>query len=361
MSERIARQSAFTVNGRKRENIRYVDGQVSERYFDEEGRLILETHEVAAAGLRLKAESRFGHWEETYRAAHGPADRDAYETARQPWPDMPLARPPETPPYPRLRDRVMLGNHRRDTWQISDHGIRVEEIAGNGQRLGASETDKRPDGVTVSRQLDAELDLRSEKFRSPDNRLTVEFHYDRGLISGVFCFAAASLISSRRYEKERVRYPGMPPVGPGQTDGDATLKLLLKEERQARRERNCAASPDPAIAAQRDAFCQAILDDGAPVEAFGWMTGRRNTLGERDRTASRRLMDRLASCGPEAVYACEREELDAGAWSAASLVVRLPQDRESRRKLFAFAEKLAEKQGFEDGADHGQSLLFLRM
>jgi|WetSurMetagenome_2_1015567.scaffolds.fasta_scaffold582518_1 hypothetical protein len=174
-------------------------------------------------------------------------------------------------------------------------------------------------------------------------------------------FCTRRLVSRRTYEKARTRYTDMPAAeGTLEDSGSQLLKAVAKERRQ----RNTQAKqhrPDPDEARKNDAFCSTVMNKGKREEAVQWIRTRDHTLGERDWSNSKRLVDRLSAHGCVHIYACEIDTYEESFENAGYLVVELPPGAASRSKILKFIGRLAGEEGYNGPFDNGQKYAYVKL
>ncbi len=122
---------------------------------------------------------------------------------------------------------------------------------------------------------------------------------------------------------------------------------------------------------ENDSQWEKLATASNAMEAREWLkTGPKRgfalvTLGEMDSTEdSLALVDEAYSAGAVRVTAIEIDDYPdfmGGAQNTGRLVITLPDSQSKRDKFFAWAGKIAEKQGFDATIDDGQRYLFVML
>ena len=106
-----------------------------------------------------------------------------------------------------------------------------------------------------------------------------------------------------------------------------------------------------------DSICKEILETGGPQEVSKWIHEGNNTLGELGRDESLSLADAIYKAGVSHVYAIEIHKYERGS-NTGKLIIELSDDAAARKRVFAWAAKIAHEQGFDPDRDVGQRYVF---
>lgn len=116
-------------------------------------------------------------------------------------------------------------------------------------------------------------------------------------------------------------------------------------------------------------FIRERLEDpnSKKAEALTWLeeSGGRNTLGELSTTEESVALIREAyNAGAEEILAIEIDEYDEDDGlheNTGKLIVRVPQDPATRKRVFQWCTRRAEEQGYEGEKDEGQAHIFVSL
>ncbi len=230
--------------------------------------------------------------------------------------------------------------------------------------------------IRMSKPLESEkLASGKEIFRdfAPDGSLAREQHSYRLIDIGItYVFSEGSkieesyfykkkLVGRRTYEKALAKYPDMPAPDTGMKDwGTDVLRAAAKESKEHNLESN-QHQVNPDDARDSDNFCEERLQDGKTEDAIKWIKTRGHTLGERDRAASRRLVERLALAGCVKIWACEIDTYEDGTENTGHLVVKLPKAKAVRAKVLKMMDQLARDTGYSGPFDDGQQYAYVKL
>ena len=143
-------------------------------------------------------------------------------------------------------------------------------------------------------------------------------------------FGGKGLISRRTYEKRRINYEDMPVADSTLKDGIARLRKIVREERRQRNEQPKQRLPNPEEALKNDEFCSSVMAKGKREDAVQWIQTKSHTLGERNWSSSKRLLERLTALGCVQIHACEIDNCGDSDENAGHLVVELPTTKDDR-------------------------------
>ncbi|QDT68484.1 hypothetical protein MalM25_14060 [Planctomycetes bacterium MalM25] len=120
-------------------------------------------------------------------------------------------------------------------------------------------------------------------------------------------------------------------------------------------------SSDPG---SNDAFCEQVLNEGASAEAREWFqtgdkAGEVRTIYEFNNEMTREIIDELYELGAMTVTAADIDAEPGVYASTDVLIVTLPEDSASRRKLFRYESRQSSFLGLGGMWDRGQKYLFL--
>ncbi|MGD0060148.1 MAG: hypothetical protein ABSD58_12100 [Verrucomicrobiia bacterium] len=171
-------------------------------------------------------------------------------------------------------------------------------------------------------------------------------------------FVKSRLVSRRSYENARSAYTDMPPSDGSLEDGCAEL---LSKERRRRSVEAKRRRLDADQARKNDAFCSGVMHKGRKEDAIQWIQTRSHTLGEREWSSSKRLVDRLAALGCVNIYACEIDIYEGSLENTGHLVVELPTAAAARGKIFKMIDRLARETGYDGPLDDGQRYAYVKL
>lgn len=122
-------------------------------------------------------------------------------------------------------------------------------------------------------------------------------------------------------------------------------------------------APEPGSGRKQDPFCRNLLQTKTHREALEWVSESRDhdirTIGEQDPAESLKIVKRLYADGARQVSAVDLELYPGEGQSTNVLIVELPNDAESRKKLFNLEARVAASEGFDPVSDDGQHYMFL--
>lgn len=245
------------------------------------------------------------------------------------------------------------------------------------------ETEVDSNGVNISRRFeDGVLVRASHSQMSPaGKRTTVEFDENgvkiqeiHSYATDIILFIAFSgnersetyihknrLISRKTYEKVRMAFPEMPPADSSLEDQNAELLKLVGKQKKMKRSEEVKHQPDPERGKTLDDFCLKLLNGPDVADAYQWISQGHNTLGELDRTESKKLISRLKRYQCPRVAACEIEQFRPGEENTGHLVVELPKHAPERKRAIAFLGSIAQEQGFDPDPDDGQNYVYAKL
>jgi hypothetical protein len=113
-----------------------------------------------------------------------------------------------------------------------------------------------------------------------------------------------------------------------------------------------------------DEFCQQFLDDPNTREVLEWLRSKPEgelfrSLGESGSTEdSIALAQEIYDAGAVEVLAVEIDDYEEDGQNTGKLVIKLPDQADARKRVFAWANANSESQGFDPEIDTGQRYLF---
>jgi hypothetical protein len=218
-----------------------------------------------------------------------------------------------------------------------------------------------PSGKVVSRDFgpDGSLVMESHVYGLVD--IGIEYVFSAGVKVQETYFYKTRLVGRRTYEKARANYPDMPEPDTSAEDwGAELLRAAANETRQHRSEAN-RHRPNPDKARDSDSFCHQMLQQGRTEDAVEWIKTKGRTLGERDRTGSKGLVERLSAAGCVEIWACEIDTYEDGTENTGHLVVKLPEAKTMRAKVLKMIDRLARETGYGGPFDDGQQYAYIML
>jgi len=222
-------------------------------------------------------------------------------------------------------------------------------------------SEQLPSGKTIRRCFDDSGALVFEEHSYELPHIGIKFRISAGVKVSEAYFAKGRIVSRSTYEKARSAYADMPVA-------DATFKdvggWLLKAAAKERRQRSIEAKqhrPDPEKARKNDIFCSTVMDKGKREDAVEWIRIKKHTLGERNWSSSKRLVDRLLAVGCVHIYACEIDVYEGCGQGTGHLVVELPKEAEARGNILKVIDRLAAKVGYDGDFDDGQQYAYIKL
>ena len=223
------------------------------------------------------------------------------------------------------------------------------------------EYERLPSGKEITRRFAQDGSLLEESHNYGGLDIGIRYEFSAGVKVDESYFAKRRLVSRRTYEKARLAYTDMPAADGTLGDGwDKLLRGAAKERRQRSAEAK-QHSPAPDEALKSDAFCSKVMDKGKREDAVQWIQSRSHTLGERNWSSSKSLVDRLSALGCVQIYACEIDVYPGSSENTGHLVVDLPTTATTRAKIFKMIARLAGEQGYDGPFDDGQRYAYVKL
>jgi hypothetical protein len=119
--------------------------------------------------------------------------------------------------------------------------------------------------------------------------------------------------------------------------------------------------PNRDEARDSDNFCEERLQEGKTEDAVKWIKTKGHTLGERDWSGSKRLVERLSLAGCIKIWACEIDTYEDGPENTGHLVVKLPKAKAARAKVLKMIDRLARETGYSGPFDDGQQYAYVKL
>lgn len=123
------------------------------------------------------------------------------------------------------------------------------------------------------------------------------------------------------------------------------------------------AIPEPGSGKEADSFCSNILAKKNHKEARQWLNEATKsdirTIGEKNSSGSRNIVERLYNMGAVNVEAADIDRVTGYGETTNVLIVQLPDDPVKRKKLFSYEAKISSANGFDPTSDDGQKYMFL--
>jgi hypothetical protein len=120
----------------------------------------------------------------------------------------------------------------------------------------------------------------------------------------------------------------------------------------------------PSSKHKHEQLIRRLLASRKKAEALVWLTGHCKTdemiIGCKTNRASIRLVKEIYDIGAVEVLAVHiRKKLRQNSHRTGKLVVKLPSDAKSRKRIFDWCRRQGDAIGFSPDPDHGESHLFL--
>jgi len=203
-----------------------------------------------------------------------------------------------------------------------------------------------PSGKTIFRHFGEDGSLIEETHGYGMLDIAVKYTFEAGIKTHETYFVKRRVASRRTYEKARGDYVDMPAADTTLEDiGAQMLRAVAKERRQRSLEAKQHV-PDVDEARRLDAFCSMIMGKGKTEDAVQWLQSKDHSLGERNWSSSKRLVDRLSALGCVKIYACEIDVYEDGLENTGHLVIELPVDAAARSKILKNVDRLASESGY---------------
>ncbi len=223
------------------------------------------------------------------------------------------------------------------------------------------EHEQLPSGKTIIRHFGEDGSLVDETHGYGVLDIAIRCDFRAGAKVGETYFAKGRMVTRRTYDKARTAYTDMPVAdGTLQDSGAELLRAVARE----RRERSVAAKkhrPGPAAAQNSDAFCSRVMENGRRENLVPWIQTKNHTLGERNWSSSKRLVERLSALGCVNIYACEIDVYEDGFENTGHLVVELPTETAARTKILKAIGRLASETGYSGAFDEGQRYAYVKL
>ena len=224
-----------------------------------------------------------------------------------------------------------------------------------------SEYQKLPSGKQIFRDFDANGSLVREQQSYGLLEIGISYDFRGGAKIEETYFSKKKLVGRRRYEKARAKYPDMPEPDKGMEDWGTHLLRARAEETRKRNLESKVHKPSPDAARAQDGFCQERLRAGKTQDAIKWIRDSGRTLGERDRSGSKRLLQRLALAGCVKIWACEIDTYEDGTENTGHLVIELPKAKAARAKVLKMIDRVARQTGYSGPFDDGQQCAYVKL
>lgn len=220
--------------------------------------------------------------------------------------------------------------------------------------------EKLPSGKSIVRLFDDDDSLVMEQHAYGTLDIGINFRFKAGVKVGETYFAKRRMVSRRTYEKSRASYSDMPAADVHLRDTGAELLSALARERRQRSVKAKSHRPSHDEARKNDVFCSTVMDEGRRADAVQWIQTKGHSLGVRNWSASKRLVDRLAKAGCLNIYACEIDD-NGDHENTGHLVIELPTEAPARRKVLKMIDRLAAETGHEGPLDDGQRYAYVKL
>ncbi len=218
-----------------------------------------------------------------------------------------------------------------------------------------------PSGKVIIRDFAPDGSLATERHMHGLVDIAIEYVFrDSAKIQESY-FYKKKLVGRRAYQKARAKYPDMPEPDLGLKDwGKDVLRAATKERREHDlKSKHHQASAKEAL--KSDKFCGNRLQEGKTQDAVEWIKAKGHTLGERDPSASKRLVKRLAVAGCVKIWACEIGPYEDGTENTGHFVVKLPKAKRARAEVLKMIDRLARETGYSGPFDDGQQYAYIKL
>jgi hypothetical protein len=224
-----------------------------------------------------------------------------------------------------------------------------------------SEYEKLPSGKQIFRVFDSAGSLATEQQSYGLLDIGIAYVFRGGVKIEETYFSRKRLVGRRTYEKARAKYPDMPePDACMQDWGTDLLRAAAKESRDHNLESK-RHQPNPEQARDKDKFCEERLQEGKTEDVMKWVRRASHTLGGRNWSSSKRLVERLALAGCIKVWACKIDSYDDGTENTGHLVVELPKAKMPRAKVLKMIDRLARETGYRGPFDDGERYAYVKL
>jgi hypothetical protein len=218
-----------------------------------------------------------------------------------------------------------------------------------------------PSGKTIIRHFGDDGSLVEETHGYGTLDIAINYVFRSGTKVDETYFAKCRMVSRRTYEKARAAYNDMPAADGTQQDGGAELLRAAAREQRHRSVEAKQHRPDHDEARKLDAFCSMLMEKGRRENAVTWIQTKNHTLGERNWSGSKRLVERLSALGCVHIYACEIALYEDGLENTGHLVVELPTETKARSQILKAIDRLASKSGYSGDFDDGQRYAYIKL
>lgn len=218
-----------------------------------------------------------------------------------------------------------------------------------------------PSGKAVIREFDeAGRPIREmHSYGTLDIGITLEFQ--NGVKTNEMYFAKRRMVTRKSYDKHRANYPDMPAPDSFIEDLGADLLRGAREERKQWQSELKNHRPISEHARKLDEFCEHLMKQGRCEDAVTWIKNKQHTLGERNWSSSKRLVDKFVALGCSRIVACKIDAYDDGLENTGHLIVELPSEDKIRRKVLDAIDRLASKEGYRGNLDDGQRYSYIKL
>ena len=191
--------------------------------------------------------------------------------------------------------------------------------------------------------------------------IAIKYDFRAGAKVDETYFTKRRMVSRRTYEKARATYTDMPVADGTLQDGGAELLRAVAKERRHRSLEAKQHRPDRDEARKLEGFCSMLMEKGRRENAVTWIQTKNHTLGERNSSGSRRLVERLSALGCVQIYACEIDVYEDGVENTGHLVVELPAETAARGQILKAIDRLASETGYSGPLDDGQRYAYVKL
>jgi len=218
-----------------------------------------------------------------------------------------------------------------------------------------------PSGKKIIRHFSEEGSLVEETHAYGVLDIAIKYDFRSGKKVSETYFAKRRMVSRRTYEKARTNYTDMPVADGTVEDWGADLLRGVARERRQHRLQAKKHQPTPEEARNHDAFCSMLMNKGRREAATTWIQTKNHTLGERNWSGSKRLVERLSALGCVQIHACDIDAYEDGFENTAHLVVELPTEAAVRSKVLRALDRLASEIGYNGDFDDGQRYAYVKL
>lgn len=207
---------------------------------------------------------------------------------------------------------------------------------------------------------DGRLTCEDHVYRSANSLVAISYFFEGDSLLAETYFVGSKKASKKKYEEERVKYADMPPAGVRANELE-NLKPLLRQERESWIEEFNSHVKDSRAAILMDEEREISINSKSSILLADSIVRNIKLRLDEKLLSAKHVSDRLGKYGiGEAwIISAVDTEGDFQEIDCEGVIVRLPSDRDLRRKFFLMNDRLARKDGFSGAMDDGQTYEYM--